>query len=94
MNIAREWLARTETELQALDKDAQTQLRLTRSLLDRESGKTEAKKGKPKGGSPPPQIRDNVKRLKIQKWSVEEIANTLDISIGEVELILELESMD
>ncbi|GHV95390.1 hypothetical protein AGMMS50293_17100 [Spirochaetia bacterium] len=98
MQIAREWLARTETELQALDKDAQTQLRLTRSLLDREGGKIAAAAGKsPAGkskGAPPPQDRDNVIRLKRQGWKDEEIANTLHLSKGEVELILELGSKD
>jgi chromosome segregation ATPase len=94
MEVAREWLARTETELAALDKDAQTQLRLTRSLLDREGGKITAAAGKKGKGAPPPQDRDNVIRLKRQGWTVEEIANTLHLSKGEVELILELGSRD
>ena len=94
MQVAREWLARTETELAILDKDAQSQLRLTRSLLDREGGKISAASGKAGKGAPPPQDRDNVIRLKRQGWSVEEIANTLHLSKGEVELILEIGSKD
>ena len=99
MNVAREWLARTETELRALDKDAQNQLRLTRSLLDRESGKTatSAKALAGKGGAkgaPPPRDRDNIIKLRRGGWTVEEIAKAEKISIGEVELILELYRKD
>ena len=99
MNVAREWLARTETELQALDKDAQTQLRLTRSLLDREGGKIAAgaKASADKAGAkgaPPPRDRDNIIKLRRQGWTVEEIARTMDISKGEVELVLELNPKD
>jgi chromosome segregation ATPase len=92
MNVAREWLARTETELRALDKDAQTQLRLTRSLLDRDA-KTPGGKAGPKG-APPPRDRDNIIKLRRQGWTVEEIAKTMDISKGEVELVLELSPRD
>ncbi|MDR0583766.1 MAG: hypothetical protein LBG57_05370 [Treponema sp.] len=99
MNVAREWLARTETELRALDKDAQNQLRLTRSLLDRESGKTAASAKAPAGkrgskGAPPPRDRDNIIKLRRQGWTVEEIADTMNISKGEVELVLELNPKD
>ena len=95
MNVARGWLARLETELETLNKDAQNLLNLNKSLL-KEEGKAAItaptkKKGK---GAPPPQDRDNVKRLKRQGWSVEEIANALHLSKGEVELILELDPMD
>ncbi|MDR1587217.1 MAG: hypothetical protein LBS57_07170 [Treponema sp.] len=86
MQVAREWLARTETELQALDKDAQNMLRLTRSLIDRESGKAQ---GSDKG-APPLRDRDNIIKLRRKGWTVDEIAKTLSISKGEVELVLEL----
>ncbi|MCL2067552.1 MAG: hypothetical protein FWG99_08820 [Treponema sp.] len=94
MNVAREWLARLETEMQALDKDAQTQLRLTKSLLSREGGKITAAAAKSSKGAPPPQDRDNVIRLKRSGWTIDEIANALGLSKGEVELILELGSLD
>ena len=90
MNVAREWLARTETELKSLDKDIRTQLKLTKSLLEekeKKGGKTSENKG-----APPPQDRDNVMRLKSQGWTVEEIANAMNMSRGEVELILEISS--
>ena len=97
MNVARESLARLATELQNLDKDAQEQLNLTRSLLNREEGKLQgqaAGKGKGDDGAPPPRDRENIIRLKRQGWTIDEIARSLKISKGEVELILELGSKD
>jgi hypothetical protein len=94
MNVAREGLARLATELQNLDKDAQTQLKLTRSMLG-EMGKSTGRSGKPPDeGAPPPRDRENIIRLKRQGWSVEEIARSMKISKGEVELILELGPKD
>jgi predicted RNase H-like nuclease (RuvC/YqgF family) len=89
MNVAREWLARTETELKALDKDARECLKLAKSLFDRESGKTQSPSSK---GAPTPQVRDNIMRLKNKGWTVEQIANALKMSIGEVELTIEIAS--
>jgi len=89
MNVAREWLARTETELNALDKNVRSQLHRTKSILEREGGKTAGSQGR--SGAPPPQDRDSIKRLKHQGWTVEEIANSMGLSRGAVELVLELE---
>jgi chromosome segregation ATPase len=86
MQVAREWLARTETQLEELDKQAQNELRLISSLLNRESGKT-PDAGK---GSLLPRDRDNVIRLRRQGWNVEEIAKSMKISRDEVDLILEI----
>jgi DNA repair exonuclease SbcCD ATPase subunit len=95
MNVARESLARMNTEMEKLDKDIQTQLKLTRSLLDREAGKTAARAGKaPDEGAPPPRDRENVIRLKRQGWTIDEIARSLKMAKGEVELILEIGSKD
>ena len=91
MQVAREWLARTETELLALDKDAQTQLRLIRSLLDRENKKSAAGAGK---RAPPVRDRENIIKLRRRGWTVEEIAKTYETSIGEIELILEFEKLE
>ena len=93
MNVARESLARLATELQILDKDAQDQLNLTRSLLNREKGKNEGRAGK-NDGAPPPRDRENIIKLKRQGWSIDEIARTMQISKGEVELTLELSPKD
>ena len=94
MNVARESLGRLATELQNLEKDAQTQLKLTRSLLDREEGKTSAQAGKTGEGAPPPRDRENIISLKRQGWKIDEIAKAMKISKGEVELILELGPKD
>ena len=104
MNVARESLARLASELQNLDKDAQDQLNLTRSLLNREEGKIAGRAagkaaGKTAGktaddGAPPPRDRENIIRLKRQGWSIDEIARSMKISKGEVELILELGPKD
>jgi chromosome segregation ATPase len=91
MNVAREGFARLATELQNLDKDAQTQLKLTRSLLDREEGKNMGLIGKDLDKNAlSPDTRDNVIKLKRQGWKVDEISKTLNISKGEVELIIEI----
>jgi chromosome segregation ATPase len=89
MQVARDWLARTETRLTELDKQAQTELRLIGSLLKRDGKQLPAGKG-----APPPRDRDNIIKLHRQGWKKEEIAKTLDISIGEVELILEFHSSE
>jgi predicted RNase H-like nuclease (RuvC/YqgF family) len=90
MQKAREWLARTETRLEELDKQAQNQLRLTSSLLNRESGKAQP----PEKGAPPPRDRDNIRKLRQQGWTIDEIAKSMSISKGEVELILEIGPKD
>ncbi|MDR0688933.1 MAG: hypothetical protein LBG08_01515, partial [Spirochaetaceae bacterium] len=86
MQVAREWLARTETRLDELNHEAQEQFKLMGALL-----KGGQDKGRPKEkGAPPPATRDNVIRLHRQGWSVDEIARSLKLSKGEVELILEM----
>jgi len=85
MNVAREWLANIETRLNTLNKNAKDQLTLSKNIIDRESGKTQANKG-----APPPQDRDNIRRLWEQGWKVDEIANAMGRSIGEIELTLEI----
>jgi chromosome segregation ATPase len=90
MQVAREWLARAETRLNELNQQTQDQLKLMGSLLKEERGK-----GRPKEkGAPPPAVRENVIKLHRQGWSVDEIARSLKLSKGEVELILELGLVD
>ncbi|MDR2964499.1 MAG: hypothetical protein LBU88_01850 [Treponema sp.] len=90
MNVAREWLARTETELKNLDKDLQSQVKIAKTLSKKDGSKfPAADKDK---GAPPPQDRDNVLRLKEKGWTVDEIANAMNLGKGEVELILEIGS--
>jgi DNA repair exonuclease SbcCD ATPase subunit len=88
MQKAREWLARTETRLTELDKEIQGRVKLMDSM-----GKDEAVKGKSKG-APPIGIQDSIRSLFRQGWTAKEIASTYKLSIGEVELILEIGPKD
>jgi DNA repair exonuclease SbcCD ATPase subunit len=88
LNVAREWLARTETELIALDKDAKSLLKITKGAIDKEKGKTPQKSE----GSVTPQEREDILRLKGQGWTTEEIAQAVHRSRSEIELLLELAS--
>jgi TolA-binding protein len=91
MSVVREWQARNETELKTLDKNIRENIRLAKGLFD-QSGKKAAPAADK--GAPPPLDRENVLRLKGQGWTVDEIANTMHLSRGEVELILEIGSRD
>ena len=85
MQVAREWLARTETRFEELNREAQDELKMLQVVLKEDSKKTGATKG-----APPLATRDAVIRLRRQGWGPEEIARNLKISRGEVELILEM----
>jgi chromosome segregation ATPase len=91
MNKAREWVANTETRLKELDNSAKAYNKIAKTLIDKESEKASRADSK---SAPPPQDRDNVLRLKRQGWKTDDIANALHMSIGEVELILEIGSRD
>ena len=82
---AREWLARTETRLQDVSKQAQEQVKLLGSIMKEETRRVSREKGSPNLGA-----REVVTKLAHQGWSVEEIARATKLSRGEVELILEL----
>jgi len=84
MNKAREWLARTETRLEEISKQAEEQVRLLGTLAKDDSGARRAK------GAPAMDIRESVVKLARQNWKVEEIARATKLSRGEVELILEM----
>jgi nucleoside-triphosphatase THEP1 len=86
MNIAREWLANSETRLTELNKEAKEYVKLAKSLFEKEKGKIKDKDE----GAPPPQHRDNIRKLHEQGWTVDEIAKAMGRSIGEIELTLEI----
>ncbi len=82
---AREWLARTETRLENIGKQAEEHVRLLESLIKAEnSGNGEDR------GAPPPDKREMVIKLAHQGWAVKDIAAATKLSRGEVELILEI----
>ena len=89
MQIAREWLARTETHFEELNREVHDELKMMETVLKDQTKKTGASKG-----APPPSARDAVIRLRRQGWGSEEIARNLKISRGEVELILEMGAKD
>ena len=85
LSKAREWLARTETRLEEINRETQQRVRLLGTLSKREAG---AKKS---SGSPDMSTREMVVKLAREGWNSEEIATNLKLSRGEVELILELQ---
>jgi hypothetical protein len=85
---AREWLARAETRLEEVNRQASEQLKLLSTLLKEEGG--QAGRGGAGRGAPPSTVQDTVRKLSRQGWAPDEIARAVKISRGEVELILEL----
>ena len=83
---AREWLARAETRLEEVNRQATEQLKLLSTLLKEEGGK---ERGGARG-APPSTVQETVRKLARQGWTTDEIARAVKVSRGEVELILEL----
>ncbi|AEF83094.1 SpiroCoCo family coiled-coil protein [Leadbettera azotonutricia] len=80
---AREWIAQSETRLEVLNKQVQTNLKIMEGVIN-------GKGGDPLGtGAPSIGKRESIIALARQSWTVEQIAKTLKISQGEVELTLE-----
>jgi DNA repair exonuclease SbcCD ATPase subunit len=88
LQTVRESLAKAETRFEDINKSLQEQYKLFTALL-RDDG-TERRLKEP--GAPPIGVRENVIKLKQQGWKVEEIAPIVKLSVGEVELILEMGS--
>ena len=84
MQTAREWIAREETRFEELKQEIEKELKLIGDAYKTETRKTESS-----DRAPPLATRENVKRLRRQGWNTEEIARSLKISRGIVELILE-----
>lgn len=82
---AREWLARTETRLEEIGREAKDQVKLLGDIMKRDSNS-----GGKESGAPPASVRDTVAKLAHQGWQADEIARATRLSLGEVELILEM----
>ena len=80
----REWLVRSETRFEELNKKAGENLKLLRDVLKKEPGSGDT------SSAPPLSVQDSVRKLAHQGWKTDEIAKALKLSRGEVELILEL----
>jgi DNA repair exonuclease SbcCD ATPase subunit len=85
---SREWLARLETRLEELNKQAQDQMKLMGTLM-KERSPISGGSSKDKGPLPVG-VRENVIKLAHLGWKVDDIARSLKLGRGEVELILEL----
>lgn len=80
---ARSWLAETETRLQDISKNSEAKLRLLSDLF-----KSEPSVHK-ESGAPALSTRESVMNLYRMGWKVDQIANSLKLSRGEVDLIIE-----
>lgn len=80
----REWLAKTETRLQGISSKVDGDIKLYGDLMKNKAS------SKNSNGSISPETRRSVKRLAEMGWKPEAIAVSLEISVSEAELILEL----
>ncbi|UTC75595.1 hypothetical protein E4O03_02365 [Treponema sp. OMZ 792] len=80
---ARSWLAATETRLKEISGESEAQLKLMADLFKGE------KPERNESGSPSLNVQENVLKLSRQGWKNNEIAKALNLSLGEVDLILE-----
>lgn len=90
MQRARQWLAEAETRLEELNRDAALYAKIIadgrRGGKKPAGGKTDPDLG---DGAPPIRKRGNVLKLARQGWTAKEIAKSLHMSLGEVELVLQ-----
>lgn len=85
METAREWLAKMETRMEALNKELQDKVRMLGNLAAKEGGSRTVSRG-----APDMDTREMVVKLAREGWKTEEIARTTKLGKGEVELILEM----
>jgi DNA repair exonuclease SbcCD ATPase subunit len=90
MQKARGWLADIETRMDEKNREIHQQAKLADKILNKHDDKIKTESE----GSIPPGTREDVLRLKKMGWKVEEIAKSVKISIGAVELILETASRE
>ena len=87
MQRARQWIVDAEARLEDLNKQAQTQARVIDTIVKGKKSTQNLDIGK---GAPSLQKRENIISLFRQGWSKEEIAKALKITVGEVELTIEV----
>ena len=87
INKHREWLVKAETQIENLNHDTDKKIKLLESLLS-EPADNKIVKDKMKDDH---SKKDTVLKLKKQGWTIDEISKTLNLSMGEVEFILDLE---
>jgi len=84
MEQAREWIAGVETRLSETRSAAEEQVQTLATITKAAGGST------PKGKTADADLRQTVLKLARQGWGKEEISRATKLSLGEVELILEL----
>jgi chromosome segregation ATPase len=89
MQKAREWLAALETRMEDMYRQAQDHVKLAGDIVNRDSGPSYDDKS-----AVTPAVRENVLKLARRGWTVKEISNSVKLSEGAVELILEFASRD
>ena len=82
----REWIAKTETRMLELSRDVQGNLRTVETIVNR-SGERSTHGA---GGKLDSDVRNTVIQLHGKNWNNSEIARATQLSVGEVELILEM----
>jgi chromosome segregation ATPase len=87
INKIREWLVRAETQIEKMNTESERKIKLLESLINK-TGESPLIKERTRDDS---SRRDLVLQLQSQGWTVDDIAKTLNLSVGEVEFILDLE---
>ncbi len=84
----REWLVKSETEIENMNRETDNRIRLLESLLDKASleNQNPIKEQLKDDGNK----KKTILQLKEQGWVIDDIAKTLNVSIGEVEFVLNL----
>ena len=84
----REWLVKAQTQLENLNHETDAKIKLLKAL---QPAKGEGLGNAKNLNNEDKTLRESIVQLRKQGWSIDEIAKTMNKSIGEVELILDLE---
>ncbi|MCG8568943.1 MAG: hypothetical protein MJB14_02280, partial [Spirochaetes bacterium] len=87
INKIREWLVRAETQIENLNYETDKRIRLLESLATKTVESPVIKERMKDDAS----RKELIMQLQSQGWTIDDIAKTLNLSIGEVEFILDLE---
>ncbi|HBD92534.1 MAG TPA: hypothetical protein DC057_00005, partial [Spirochaetia bacterium] len=86
INKHREWLVKAQTQIENLNSASDKKIKALESL---NKSSSEVDTAEHYGEE---SVKESVIRLKKQGWAIDDIAKTLNRSIGEIELILDLET--
>lgn len=87
INRIREWLVRAETQIENMNNETDKRIRLFESLMSK-TGESPLITEKMKNES---SKKETVLHLQSLGWTIDDIAKTLGLSLGEVDFILDLE---